>query len=294
MAAGDTLAANVAELTQSIIAATVMQMPQHAPCMNLFEKVDIPDGRNSVLIPRNNSTFSVQTPTDGDEIVTNSQFDLTSTTISPTYRVIKVRISERAKYFSQQDVMRMISTELARAEGQDLDTDISAEFSNLGLSGGTTNTDIALSDLRNARRQLMDNTVANGGPAPDPISVILAPIPVENLLTNLGVQGVVSSTNPWIPSGLSEDFIKQYLVAGVNLVGVPVYWDGYLTQNGSGDYICAMASKQAIQYAVSKNWDMKTFDESNWVGTILRAVADYNSGVGKYANWGVKLTADGA
>lgn len=290
----DTLAANVAEITQEMIAATVMQMPQTAPAMSLFERIPIPQGRNSLEIPRANSTFSVDTPTEGDEIVTSSQFDLTSSTITPTLRVIKVRLSERAQYFSQEQILRLVSQELGRAEGQDIDTDITAEFSNLGLSGGTTNTDLTVAVLRTAHRQLQDNTVANGGPAPDPLVTVLAPIAAENLLTNMGTQGVVASTAPWIPSGLSEQFIRQYLVPGTPIVGVPIFWDGYISEDGSGDDICAMASRKAIQYAVSKDWDMRQFEESNWLGVILRARADYNSGVGKYANWGVAITADGA
>ena len=290
----DTLAANVAELSQELIDATVMQMPQNAPLMNLVERIDIPDGHNAVEIPRANSTFSVQTPTEGDDLVNPAQFDLTSTTISPTLRAINVRISERARYFSSQDILKLVSRELARAQGQDVDTDISAEFANLGLSEGTTNTDLTLATLRTARRKLQANTVANGGPAPDPLYTVLAPIPVENLLTNLGVQGAVASTNPWVPAGLSETFIREYLVPGVNLVGVPIFWDGYLTEDGSGDFICAMYSKQALQLAMSKDWDMRQFEESEWIGVIIRTVADYNSGVGKYANWGVAITADGA
>lgn len=288
----DTLAANVSELTNAMIDATVMAMPQHAVCMNLFEEIKIPKGHNSALIPRQNSTFSVQTPTEGDEVVTNSQFDLTSTTISPTLRVIKVRISERAKYFSKEDIIRLVKTELARAEGQDLDTDLLAEFANFGLSGGSTNTDLTLATLRTARQGLQANTVANGGPAAN-IVTVLAPIVAENLLTNLGVQGVVSSTNPWIPSGLSQEFIREYMVQGTNLLGVPIFIDGYMTENGSADFICAMASRQALQWVVSKDWDMRVFEESNWVGPILRTVADYNSGVGKFTKHGVAVTADG-
>ncbi len=294
----DTLAENVAELTQEMIDATVMQMPQQAPLMNLVERINIPDGKNSVEIPRNNSTFSVSTPTEGDEFTTTSQFDLTSTTISPTLRAISVRITERARYFSQEDIVSLVSEELARAQGQDIDTDISAEFSNLGgTDNGTTNTDLTIDVLRATRRGLMANTVANGGPAPDPIYTVLAPTPVENLLANLGTQGVVATGTAtgqqFVPAGLSEDFIRQYFVDGMPLVGVSTFWDGYLTEDGSSDFICAMFSEQALQLAMSKDWDMKIFEESEWIGVVLRTVADYNSGVGKYANWGAPVTADG-
>lgn len=279
-----------------MIELTARLMPQMAPIAGLSEKVTISNGNNSALFPRVNSTFSVQNPTEGDDIVTSSQLSLTSTTISPTLRVVKVRISERAKYFSKEDILKLCSEELSRVHGQDLDTDLSAEFTNFasGNDTGTTNTDLTLAVLRTSRRLLQANTVANGGPAPDPIAVVLAPIPVENLLTNMGVQGAVAASNPYIPEGLSQQLIKQYLVPGINLVGVPVFWDGYLTEDGSGDFICAMFSKRGLQYAISKDWDMRTFEESEFVGVILRTVADYNSGVGKFSGHGSQVTADGA
>lgn len=300
MAAGDTLSANVAEDTQEMIDAVVTLMPQNAPALNLFERIEIPKGNNSVEIPRVNTTFQVQTPTEGDELVSGQQLDLTSTTISPILRAQLLRISGRAEYFSKESIKALVVKEMGRSQGQDIDQDITAEFANLGLSAGTTNTDLTIGVLREARRKLMANAPIDGGPMTDLVT-ILAPIPVENLLTNLGTQGVVpndttsiTAGNGYIPAGLSQDFIKQYFVSGVNLVGVPIFWDGYMTQDGSSDFICAMASKRAIQTVYSKNWSMETFSESNWIGTILRAVADYNTGVGKFPNYGVALTADGA
>jgi hypothetical protein len=294
----DTLSANVAELTQEIIDATVMQMPSLAPMINLVERKTIQSGKNALEIPRANSTFAVQTPTDGDELVNTSQFDLTSSTITPTLRALHVRISERAQRFSQEDILSLVSQELSRAQAQDIDDDITAEFANVTATAGTTNTDITIADLRNARRQLMDVAVASGGPAPDPLFAVLAPIPVENLLTNLGLQGTVAvgtaTGEQFIPQGMSSDFIRQYGVNGMPLVGVDLFWDGYITEDANSDDLGCMFSRQAFQLAMSKDWDMKTFEESNWIGTILRAVADYNSGIGKYNAWAVQLIADGA
>ena len=291
-----TLAANVSALSDALIEATTMQMPQEAPLMNLVERPRIEKGHNALLLPRATSTFEVQTPTSGDDLTTTSQFTIGSTTITPTLRAIYVKIDERAERFSQEALLKLISQEMARAQAQDIDVDISAEFANFAAANdvGTTNTDLTIAVVRQARRLLQSTTPANGGPAPSPLYTVLSPIVVENLITNLGLQGVVGSTSPWVPDGLSEDFIKNYFVQGYGLVGVDTYWDGYLTEDGSGDFICAMFSKQAIQLAMSKDWDMKTFEESEFVGVILRAVADYNTGIGKYAAWGATITADGA
>jgi hypothetical protein len=294
----DTLAANVAESYQAIIAATQMLMPQKAVMMNLVEKITIPKGHGSVQIPRVNpsSLAGVLQPTEGDEIIATSQFDLTSTTLTPTLRVISYRVSGRAEYFSRDDVVKMVSTEISRAQGQDIDQDLLAEITNFNTANdvGSTNTDLSLATLRTAVRLLQANPVSSGGPASAPFFCVISPIANENLMTNLGLQGVVSSTSPWIPSGMSEELIRTYGIPQNHLVGVTMFWDGYMVENGSGDTLGGMFSREALQLVMSKDWDLKVYDESDWIGPIIRCVADYDSGVGKYSAWGSQITCDGA
>lgn len=291
----DTLTSNIAESVTELVTATIALMPQKAPMINLVTRKNIPKGFDRLEIPRVNSTSSVQTPTEGDELVASSQFDLTSTTIQPTHRALMVRVHERATYFSKDDVVRLVSEELSQTQAQDIDTDITAEFANFGTGNdvGTTNSDLTLATLRQARRLLLANTRANGGPAPAPIYCVIAPTPEENLFTNLGVQGVVTSTAPWIPSGMSEEMIQNYHIPQGQILGVQMFRDGYMTADTSSDFICGMFSKQALWLAISKDWDMKTFEVPNWIGIIIRCVADYNSGVGAYPLWGAQITADG-
>lgn len=294
MASGDTLSTNIAETTQEIIAATVALMPQNSVMLNCVERMTISKGHDRVEIPRVNATFSVDTPTEGDDIVLSQAFDLTSTTIQPTLRSVLLRVSDRAQYFSRDNVVQLVSGELSYTQAADIDTDLLAELANFNSNNdvGTTNTDLKFSVLRKARRLLQANTHANGGPAPGPWYCVIAPIPEEDLMIDLGAQGVVSSTAPWIPNGMSADMIMSYTLP--SLVGLRVLVDGNMTENGSGDFICGMFSKQALQFAVSKDWDMKTFEVPNYIGTIIRSVADYNSGVGKFDRWGCTIVADGA
>ena len=230
-----------------------MQMPQQAVLMNLVTKRNIPKGKNSIEIPRADSTFSVQTPTEGDDLVVASQFDLTSTTISPTLRAIKVRISSRAQYFSQEDVLELISQEFARAQGQDIDTDLSAEFLNFHTDNdvGTTNTDLLVAVMRQARRLLMATTVANGGPAPMPLYAVLAPVPLEDLMTNIGLTGSVSSTNPWVPEGLSQKLIQEYHVALPQIVGRNLV-DRRFRRGRPGQRLAVFTIQHGIQPSVER------------------------------------------
>lgn len=294
MALGDTLATHVAETTQEIIDATVMLMPQNSVMLNVVERKTISKGHDRLEIPRVNATFDVQLPTEGDEVTMSQSFDLTSTTIQPTLRVIYLRVSERSEYFGRDDVVKLISGELAYTQSEDIDTDLLAELANFasGNDVGSTNTDITFAVLRKARRLLLATTHANGGPAPMPLALVLSPLVEEELMIDLGAKGIVSSTAPWVPDGMSADMIMSYKLPP--LLGVGIAIDGNMTENGSADFICGMFSRQALQFAVSKDWDLKTFTESSFIGTIIRSVADYNSGVGKFTTWGSTITADGA
>ena len=282
----DTLTTNIAESVTEIVNSTIALMPQKAPMMNLVTVKRIPKGFDRLEIPRVNSTSTVQTPTEGDELVVSSQFDLTSTTIQPTHRALMVRVHERATYFSKDDVIALVSEELSQSQAQDIDTDLTAEFANFGTGNdvGTTNTDLTVSVVRQARRLLYSTTRANGGPAPAPIYLVLAPIVEENLMEDLGLQGtipeVTATGQQFVPTGLSQDLIENYFIG--RIVGVPIFRDGYMTQDGSSDFICGMFSKQALWLAISKDWDMKTFEVPNWIG------------VGAYPLWGSQVTADGA
>lgn len=298
MATGDTLTAQVAESVTEIVAATISLMPQKAPMMNLVTVKRIPKGFDRLEVPRVNSTSTVQQLTEGDELVVASQFDLTSTTIQPVHRALMVRVHERATYFSKDDVIELVAEELSQSQAQDIDTDITAEFANWNSANdlGGTGQDLTLAMLRQARRLLFANTRANGGPAPAPHYIVITPVGEENLLTDMGLQGTVpqgtATGMQFIPAGLSETLIQNWY--GGNVVGVPFFRDGYIAEDGSGDAIVSMYSKQGLFLAISKDWDMKTFEVPNWIGVIIRSVADYNSGILAYDRWGCQITIDGA
>lgn len=289
----DTLAANLAEVTQPLIAATVALMPQTAPTMALVEKIMTGKGHGSVLLPRVNATFGIQTPTEGDEITASSQFDLISTTITPTLRAIMVRISERAEYFSRDDIVSYVSKELARAQGQDIDTDITAEFTNFGGTDvGATNRNLYLRDVRRGRRQLMSTAVTSGGPPNGPMFLVVSPMQEEMFLADAGGEGyksVSSDVSPNIATGLSQDIINNYFVG--SWYGVKVFRDGYITSSSSA-FSGGLFVREALQLIMSKDWDMETFKVPHWIGPVIRCVADYNSGVGKFSAWGIEVLSN--
>lgn len=300
----DTLAAQVAESVSEIVTATIELIPHKSLLPNLVTRKTIGKGHDRIEIPRVNSTSTVQLPTEGDELVLTSQFDLTSTTIQPVRRVVMVRISDRATHFSQDDVIGMVSEEMAQTEAVDMDLDIAAEFTNLtrfsetttGIGGGTT-VNVVLADLRTARRLLKSNPRASGGPAPGRIHVVMTPAQEEDLFADFGATGVAGLTmtsNPANMSGIPQSIIEAYHVPQNQVWGMTMWADGNLVDDANGDSVIGIFSEKALYLAISKEWDMKTFEIPSWDGVILRAIADYNSGVGGYPGWGGRILADSA
>lgn len=300
----DTLAANVQESITEMITATIELIPHKAVMPNLAVKKTIPKGMDRIEIPRVNSTSTVMLPTEGDELVVSNQFDLTSTTIQPVRRAIMYRITDRATYFSKEDVVALISEEMSQTQAQDMDLDLLAEFHNFTLDetatglGGGTGTDLVYGDVRTMRRYLRSNPRSQGGPAPGTLHLVLGPVQEEHLFMDLGALGVggVTAANAVqaIPAGISQDIILNYSVPQNVVAGVRFWSDGYMTEDSSGDSEIAMFSEKALYLAIAKDWDMKVFEVPNWDGVILRSIADYNSGVGAYPHWGVHMKVDGA
>ena len=114
----DTLSANISSSYAAMVERTIAQMPQTAPMLSLARKLIVPKGSNSAQIPRVASVSTVQTPNESSELSTTSRFTLASNTISPTFRAIYVRIHVRALNYSQDDLIRLVSDEMALSQGR--------------------------------------------------------------------------------------------------------------------------------------------------------------------------------
>lgn len=289
----DTLSINVSASFNELIERTIVQMPQSAPMLSLARKVMIPKGHNVAQFPRVGSVSAVQTPSDGATLSTTSRFTLDHSTITPTLRAIYVRVHMRAQNYSSEDLIRLIAEEMALSQGQDIDTDLTAEFANWHADNdvGATNADLTIASLREARRKLQSVPRSKGGPPRGDVVTVLSPSVAEDVIADLGVVG--SSANR-VPAGLSEELIRRFHVSEIPLMGTSVFIDGYMTADGAGDYICSMFSRDALCWACSMDWQLGVFEEAEWPGVVLRSMADYDAGISGYKHHGCQITADGA
>ena len=297
----DTLFSNISATGQSMILRAQALMPQKAPMINLVSKQTIGKGKTQADLPYVTSQATVQNMTEGDEVVFSDTFTISSISITPGIKAIRFKVSKRAERFSQEQLISLIGDEIGRAEGQNVDELLLSQFTNFHTDNdtGTTNVDMVFAALRTANRKVIGTTVPNGGPPTgQKRSAVMSPIAYEDLLTNLGAQGAVANANPWIPEGPSANIMRQYAIPGGDLLGgVGIFWDGYLQGsfvNGAGDTLAGLFAEKALWYVSSQDWEQDTFKESEWIGVIIRADADYGVGVGPVNHWGAQITVDDA
>ena len=290
---GDITPADVAAITDTVISTAEVLRPQFTVMERLVTRSPIPRGTNQIDVPYQESIFTPGDLPDGEEISTVQDFKVGTVPLTPTRLHITYRIDERAQRFSLEDIAVMAGRELARSQGQRFETDLLALTDDTGVQdAGGSGGDITIVFLRTAKRMLLINAVEYGGPAPEPIYCVIGPHQEFDLQTDLGAISVVASTTPWIPHGLSEDLIKQYGVSGSALAGVPIFRSGYLNDTNHGTTGGTMFAKVGLILAVSKEWSVRVFEESNWPGPIIRSIGDYGVSLGPFPRWVVDLDCD--
>lgn len=297
---GDTISsqANLSEVFDIMYATAEALMPEYETMMKLVTRYNIPRGADRVRVPFQDSTFAVNTLTDGDEVTTVQRFSIDTIDLTCTQFVLAYRISDRAMRFSLPDLARMAGEELAKAKAEKFEADLlattdDAGSQDLGATGANTN----LGHVRDSRALLYNVARASGGPAPDPLSLVINPIQEAHLLTDIGVAAASTTfiRNLQDPNLIGAPYgVNGYLG---NVLGVPVYRSGLIDSTVQGVTTPAngaMFSRRGILLGVSKDWDLESFQESEWPGIIVRAIGDYGVRLGPFPSWCIQFDTDTA
>jgi len=286
--------ANMSEVIDVMIAQAEALELEFAVMGGLVTRVTVPRGSDRVRIPFQDSTFVAQAHTDGDEIAVVQRFSIDTLELTVTELQLTYRISNTAMRYSTADLGSLAGEELAKAQQERLEVDLlslgdDTGSQDLGASGANTD----LGHLRDAETLLLNIARTQGGPAPRPYFLVINPIQRAHLLTDLGV-AVAATTDRTIPTGFTQDLVQNGWFQG-NILGIPVFMTGYIAQTvGSvtSPSLGIMSSKRALLYGVSKEWDVKSYDESHWPGAIVRSMTDYGQRIGPFPQRVVQFDTD--
>jgi hypothetical protein len=279
------------ELTTFIAAAAEALETEFQSVERLSTRIEIPRGHDRVRVPFQNSIFAAQSYTDDDEITVSQRFSLDTLEMTISMLQISYRISERATRLAYVDLGAMAGEELVRARSERLEADLLDTLEGAGLSGGDATFDIG--EVREALRALLD--VArdpDGGPARRPLYAVVSPTAEFEIYADIGVSSASTTfTRPLASGGKIEEILLGSGPAiegnyAFDLLGVPFFRSGYFNQTTAGvvvgDVNGFLFSKRALLLGVSKDWDLKMYDESRYPGLIVRSMADYGKRLGPF------------
>lgn len=288
--------ANFSEVVDVMIATAEGLDLEFAVMMGLVTRVDIPRGSDRIRIPYQDSIFEAQAYTDGDEISVVQRFSLDTLELTTTQLQLTYRISDRALRFSTQDLGSLAGEELARAQQERFEVDLLSLGDDTGsIDLGAAGANTTLSHIRNTRTLLRNVARSQGGPAKDPIVLVINPIQEDHLLADLGVGAVAGSAGDQrIPNGLTQEIIENGWFS-MTILRLPIFVSGYIAQTVGSVTAPSLGiafSKRALILGVAKDWDVKPYDESHWPGIIVRAMTDYGARVGPFPQHVIQFDTD--
>jgi hypothetical protein len=258
---------NLANAQRIIIAATRYTEEHNAPAMALTEQFSLQRGAKTVTVPKVNQMTIVDL-VDGQDIVDEEDIGMTTVDLTSSEVGAKVVLTDKLVRQSQSSVFSMVGRQLGDGMARKKDGDVVALYTN--LNGGTT--------LGAAAAELSAINLtgciahAKANKFPTPVYVIHHPNAVAEFVKSAAVS---PSANYPVPNGWSADLLKNFYVGLRPINGVPVFEDGNISADSSGDGIGAIASKGAMATLTSVKMKTERQRDASLRGTEVVITADY-------------------
>ena len=237
------------ENAQNIIIATSRYTEEHnAPAMNLIEKFDLPDGAKQVTVPKVGQ-MTMSDLVDGQDIIDEEDIGMSTVDLTASEVGAKVIITDKLARQSADNVFSMIGRQLGDGMARKKDRDVIALYTN--LNGGTT--------LGAATKYMKSSNVAGiiayakANKFGSDIYILHHPNAVAYLASEAAT---TASANNAIPEGYSEDLLRNFWSGIRPINNVPIFEDGNIDIDSSGDGIGVIADKGAM--AVLSSVETKT------------------------------------
>ena len=258
---------NLANAQRIIIAATRYTEEHNAPAMALTEQFSLQRGAKTVTVPKVNQMTIVDL-VDGQDIVDEEDIGMTTVDLTSSEVGAKVVLTDKLVRQSQASVFSMVGRQLGDGMARKKDGDVVALYTNLNgsVSLGAAAAELSAVNLTGCI------AFAKANKFPTPVYVIHHPNAVAEFVKSAAVS---PSANYPVPNGWSADLLKNFYVGLRPINGVPVFEDGNISADSSGDGIGAIASKGAMATLTSVKMKTERQRDASLRGTEVVIPADY-------------------
>jgi hypothetical protein len=256
------------ENAQRIVVSAVRYTEEHnAPAMALTEQFTLGKGNKQVTVPKVGQ-MSISDLTDGQDIVDNEDIGMTTVDLTASEVGAKVVLTDKLVRQSVPNVFTMVGRQLGDGMARKKDNDVTALYASLNNSVtlGLASKPFSVINATGCIAYAKANKFGNQ------IYMIHHPNAVADFVAS---GSVTPGADYPIPHGWSEDLLKNFFVGLRPLNGVPLFEDGNISEDSSGDGIGAIADKGAMATLTSVKVRTERERDASLRGTELVMTADY-------------------
>ena len=257
------------ENAQKIIINAARYTEEHnAPALALIEKFNLPSGANQVTVPKVGQ-MTMSDLTDGQDIIDEEEIGMTTVDLTASEVGAKVILTDKLVRQSAPNVMSIIGRQLGDGMARKKDNDVTALYTNLneGTKLGTAGTSFKASNVQAIIAYAKANKFGSQ------LYILHHPNAVAFLSKETAV--VASAGSNSVPEGWSADLLANFWSGLRPMNNVPIFEDGNITEDSSGDGIGVIADKSAMAYLTSVETRTERQRDASLRATEVVMTSDY-------------------
>ncbi len=240
---------------------------EHVAVMtNLCTRMTLEAGEKSKYIPKF-GRVTAKDLTDGLDMTEAQSLTITGTTHTTDEAGCKVIITKKLRSQLKEDAYRAAGKVIGNAMGKKMDDDGLSLFSGLTSGLGAAAATFSLDYLLAAVTQCYGQSE----PVPLPMACVIHPHTYHTIVNLIALPAATVV----IPPDYQMSYLREYYRGNDKIWNCPIFIDGNISIDGSGDAYGALFSKSAFIYLVG-------WEPENWVeedkslrGWEIGIVADY-------------------
>ena len=257
------------ENAQKIIINAARYTEEHnAPALALIEKFNLPSGAKQVTVPKVGQ-MSMSDLVDGQDIVDEEEIGMTTVDLTASEVGAKVILTDKLVRQSAPNVMSIIGRQLGDGMARKKDSDVLALYTNLN---GGTKLGAATKFMKASNVQAVI-AYAKANKFGSQLYILHHPNAVAYLSKEAAT--VASAVTNGIPEGWSQDLLSNFWSGLKPMNNVPIFEDGNITEDSSGDGIGVIADKSAMAYLTSVETRTERQRDASLRATEVVMTSDY-------------------
>ena len=280
---------SLGDMSKIIVAEAIDNVEPSAPMADLVSRYPIESGAKQVNVPIWGRQSAVAL-TEGVDISAPQQVTATVVNLTASEHGILSFVSDRLKHENNENVLAAVGTMHGRAVGRLLDSDLLTLLDGFSTSKPGACSNATFVTIAGAISYLRTDNDSTYGPAPSKPNAVLHPEQIRRLTQEVaGIQaggsGMPAQT---VPEGPSSEIISSYWRGNDPVFGVPIYEDGNISRDGSGDSKGGVFAKEALALAMEIEIHAEQERDASLRGTEIVTVGTWGeSEIGD--TWGVEI-----